>query len=120
MFYGKVPLNLLIPVRDVTKGIIASIGKPVQWSESQMLGDSWENPVEHDRYDLTRFAFSLRPIGRATITAADFNIKLSQSKDNKPYVYDGFPREQLIEQKDTVTLSLGPELNFRRSWRISW
>ena len=88
----------------------ASIGRPAQWSDGQMLGDTWQPPQGGGRYYLLRLAFSLRPAerSRANIAAADFCLRLHAQAGQQAVVFDAYPQEQLVEQDRSVTLGIGP------------
>jgi hypothetical protein len=94
------------------EGVKASIGTPVQWMQGQVLDKKW-NPPGNFRFYLIRLAFSLRPIGREVVTSASFSIQLSSENEKKPIIYDGYPREQNVEQKDSVTLNIAPEIKLQ-------
>jgi hypothetical protein len=92
--------------------LAASIGRPAQWADGQLLGDKWQPPVGGGRYYLLRLAFSLRPgeRSRASISAADFCLRLHPQAGQQAIVFDAYPREQLVEQERPVTLGIGPAL----------
>jgi hypothetical protein len=87
----------------------ASIGAPFQWADGDMLGDKWKPPIGGNRFYLLQLAFTLRPQGALTVTSADFCITLGAQGENRAVVFDAFPREQTVEMKDALTLSIGPD-----------
>jgi hypothetical protein len=91
-------------------GLAATIGQPAQWADGVLLGDKWQPPLGGGRYYLLRLAFSLRSSERsqASITAADFCVRLHPQASQQAIVFDGYPREQLVEQERPVTLGIGP------------
>lgn len=91
----------------------ASIGAPFQWADGDMLGDKWKPPVGGNRFYLLQLAFTLRPQGTLTVTSADFCITLGSQGENRAVVFDAFPREQTVEQKNAITLGVGA--NFKLS-----
>lgn len=91
-------------------GLAASIGRPFQWADGDLLGAPWQPPVGGGRYYLLRLAFSLRPSerSRASIAAADFCLRLHPQAGQQAIVFDAYPQEQLVEQERSVTLGIGP------------
>ncbi len=91
-------------------GLAASIGRPAQWADGQLLGDKWQPPLGGGRFYLLRLVFTLRRSERsqASISAADFCLRLHPQPDQQAIVFDAYPREQLVEQDRSVTLGIGP------------
>ena len=90
-----------------------SLGKPDWWSDETILGDKWQAPAGGKRYGLVRFKFSLRPEAPQTIKQAYFMVRLSaQGGGENPLAFDLYPRELKTERKDSVKLSIGPDLTF--------
>lgn len=91
-------------------GLAATIGRPSQWADGVLLGDQWQPPLGGGRYYLLRLAFSLRRSERsqASISAADFCLRLHPQAGQQAIVFDAYPREQLVEQERPVTLGIGP------------
>lgn len=91
-------------------GLAATIGRPSQWADGVLLGDQWQPPLGGGRYYLLRLVFSLRRSERsqASITAADFCLRLHPQAGQQAIVFDAYPREQLVEQDRSVTLGIGP------------
>jgi len=90
----------------------ASIGEPFQWADGQMLGEKWTPPVGGKRFYLLQLAFTLSPRGNMKVTSADFCLSLGAQGDKRAVVFDAYPREQLIEQNNSVTLGVGPDFKF--------
>ena len=100
------------PAVAYTRGadeISASIGEPFQWADGEMLGGNWKSPVGGSRFYLLQLAFTLSPRGNIKVTSADFNLTLGRQGDKKAVVFDAFPLEQTIEQKNAVTLGVGAD-----------
>lgn len=93
-------------------GVSASIGEPFQWADGEMLGDKWKPPVGGNRFYLLQLAFTLSPRGNVKVTSADFRLSLSPQGGKRALVFDAFPREQTVEQKNSVTLGIGPDFKF--------
>jgi hypothetical protein len=93
-------------------GVSASIGEPFQWADGQMLGEKWKAPVGNHRYYLLQLAFTLSPRGNVKVTAADFCLSFGAQGGKRSIVFDAFPREQLVEQNNSVTLGVGPDFKF--------
>jgi hypothetical protein len=96
-----------------TDSVQASIGAPFQWADGDMLGEKWKPPVGGNRFYLLQLAFTLRPQGTLTVTSADFCITLGAQGENRAVVFDAFPLEQTVEQKNAITLGVGA--NFKLS-----
>ena len=92
--------------------VLASIGEPFQWADGEMLGEKWKPPVGGNRFYLLQLAFTLSPRGSVQVTSAEFCLSLSAQAGKRALVFDAYPREQVVEQKDTVTLGVGPDLKF--------
>lgn len=90
-------------------GVFASIGEPFQWADGEMLGDKWKAPLGGNRFYLLQLAFTLSPRGNVKVTSADFCISLSPQGGKRAVVFDAFPREQTVEQKNSVTLGVGAD-----------
>ena len=90
-------------------GVLASIGEPFQWADGEMLGGNWKPPVGGNRFYLVQLAFTLSPRGNVKVTSADFCLTLGKQGDKKAVVFDAFPREQTIEQKNAITLGVGAD-----------
>jgi hypothetical protein len=88
--------------------VVASIGQPAQWPDGQLMSDKWQRPVGGGRYHLVRFAFSLRPASRATVTEVDFCIRLQNQSGQQAIIYDAFPLSETVEQDRSITLGIGP------------
>lgn len=93
-------------------GVSASIGEPFQWADGEMLGEKWRPPVGGNRFYLLQLAFTLRPSGNMKVTSAEFGLSLGAQAGKRALVFDAFPREQTVEQKDAVTLGIGPDFKF--------
>jgi hypothetical protein len=93
-------------------GVSASIGEPFQWADGEMLGEKWKPPLGDNRFYLLQLAFTLSPRGNMKVTSAEFYISLGAQGGKRALIFDAFPREQLIEQKDSVTLGIGPDFKF--------
>ena len=89
----------------------ASIGKPFQWADGQLLGEKWQAPLGGYRYFLLRLAFTLRSGERGKLSSADFCLRLHSQTDLNGIVFDAYPKELLEEQSRSVTLEIGP--NFK-------
>jgi hypothetical protein len=96
-----------------TDGVSASIGEPFQWADGEMLGGNWKPPVGGNRFYLLQLAFTLKPSGKIKVTSADFCLSLGAQGGKHAVVFDAFPREQTIEQKNAITLGVGA--NFKLS-----
>lgn len=96
-----------------TENILARIGEPFQWADGEMLGENWKPPVGGNRFYLVQLAFTLSPRGNIKLTSADFCLTLGRQGDQKAVVFDAFPLEQTIEQKNAITLGMGA--NFKLS-----
>ena len=94
-------------------GVSASIGEPFQWADGEMLGDKWKPPVGGNRFYLLQLAFTLKPRGNIKVTSADFCLSLGKQGDKRAVVFDAFPQEQTVEQKNAITLGVGA--NFKLS-----
>ena len=94
----------------------ASIGKPVWWPDDKILGDTWTPPAGGSRYGLARFAFSLRPETRQTITGAEFAVgfRALGTTDGaaQPTAFDLYPQLVTEEQTGSRTLGLDPKFKF--------
>lgn len=95
--------------------IYASIGAPEQWADSQLMGANWQPPQGGRRYHVLRLAFTLRPLGRASVTGADFCLRLGKQGSLIPRVFDAYPRQQTVEMKDSVTFGIGPKFQIGTS-----
>jgi hypothetical protein len=89
--------------------ISASIGEPFQWADGEMLGGNWKPPVGGNRFYLLQLAFTLSPRGNIKVTSVDFNLTLGRQGDKKAVVFDAFPLEQTIEQKNAIILGVGAD-----------
>ncbi len=100
------------PALAYTRGadeISASIGEPFQWADGEMLGGNWKPPVGGNRFYLLQLAFTLSPRGNFKVTSVDFYLTLGKQGDKKAVVFDAFPLEQTIEQKNAITLGVGAD-----------
>lgn len=88
-------------------GVSASIGEPFQWADGEMLGDKWKPPLGGNRFYLLQLAFTLKPSGNMKVTSAEFYLSLNPQGNKKAIVFDAFPREQMVEQKNAITLGVG-------------
>jgi len=95
------------------EAVLASIGEPFQWADGDMLGGNWKPPVGGNRFYLVQLAFTLSPRGNIKVTSADFCLTLNSQSGKRAIVFDVFPREQTVEQKNAVTLGVGA--NFKLS-----
>ena len=93
--------------------ISASIGEPFQWADGEMLGGNWKPPVGGNRFYLLQLAFTLKPSGNIKVTSVDFCLTLKPQGEKRAIVFDAFPREQTVEQKNAITLGVGA--NFKLS-----
>lgn len=93
-------------------GVVASIGEPFQWADGDMLGNKWKPPVGGNRFYLLQLAFTLSPRGNVKVTSADFCLSLSPQGGIRALVFDAYPREQIVEQNNSVTLGIGPDFKF--------
>jgi hypothetical protein len=93
-------------------GVSASIGKPFQWADGELMGEKWKPPVGGNRFYLLQLAFTLSPRGNVKVTSADFCISLSLQGGQRALVFDAYPREQTVAQNDSVTLGIGPDFKF--------
>ena len=93
-------------------GVSASIGEPFQWADGEMLGEKWKPPLGNNRFYLLQLAFTLSPRGNVKVTSADFCLSLGSQGGQHALVFDAYPREQLIEQNNSVTLGIGPDFKF--------
>ena len=93
-------------------GVSASIGEPFQWADGEMLGEKWKPPLGNNRFYLLQLAFTLSPRGNVKVTAADFCLSLGSQGSRHALVFDAYPREQLVEQNNSVTLGIGPDFKF--------
>lgn len=91
-------------------GLAATIGQPAQWADGALLGEQWQPPLGGGRYYLLRLVFSLRRSERsqASVSAADFCLRLHPQAGQQAIVFDAYPSEQLVEQERPVTLGIGP------------
>lgn len=89
--------------------VLASIGEPFQWADGEMLGDKWKPPLGGNRFYLVQLAFTLSPRGNIKVKSADFCLTLGRQGDKKAVVFDAFPLEQTIEQKNAITLGVGAD-----------
>ncbi|MEP7135866.1 MAG: hypothetical protein ABI904_13125 [Chloroflexota bacterium] len=96
-----------------TENVTASIGEPFQWADGEMLGGNWKPPVGGNRFYLVQLAFTLSPRGNIKVTSADFCLTLKSQGGKRAIVFDAFPREQTVEQKNAITLGVGA--NFKLS-----
>ena len=87
-----------------TETVLASIGEPFQWADGEMLGGTWKPPVGGNRFYLVQLAFTLSPRGNIKVTSVDFNLTLGRQGDKKAVVFDAFPLEHTIEQKNAITM----------------
>lgn len=92
-----------------TETVIASIGEPFQWADGEMLGGNWKPPIGGNRFYLIQLAFTLSPRGNVKVKSADFCLTLGRQGDKKALVFDAFPLEQTIEQKNAITLGVGAD-----------
>jgi hypothetical protein len=92
--------------------ISASIGQPFQWADGEMLGGNWKPPIGSNRFYLLQLAFTLSPRGNMKVTSADFCLSLGTQGGKQAVVFDAYPREQTVEQNDSVTLGIGPDFKF--------
>jgi hypothetical protein len=92
-----------------TETVLASIGEPFQWADGEMLGDKWKPPLGGNRFYLVQLAFTLSPRGNIKVTSADFYLTLGRQGDKKAVIFDAFPLEQTIEQKNAITLGVGTD-----------
>ncbi len=92
--------------------VLASIGQPFQWADGEMMGDKWKAPVGGNRFYLLQLAFTLSPRGNVKVTSVDFCMSLGAQGTNRALVFDAYPREQLVEQNNSVTLGVGPGFKF--------
>jgi hypothetical protein len=102
------------PSRGVEQ-VSASIGKPFQWADGELLGAKWTPPVGGNRFYLLQLAFTLKTSGNLKITSADFCLSLGAQKGERAVVFDAFPREETIERKNALTLGVGPDFKFGTS-----
>ena len=86
----------------------ASIGRPEQWADGQLLGDKWQPALGGRRFHMVRLAFTLRPRGLSVVTEAVFCLSLYPQGQLAPLVFDAYPRRQTVELKDSVTFGIGP------------
>jgi hypothetical protein len=93
--------------------IFASIGEPFQWADGEMLGGNWKPPLGGNRFYLLQLAFTLKPSGKMRVTSADFRLSLGAQGKQRAVVFDAFPLEHTIEQKNAITLGVGA--NFKLS-----
>ncbi len=87
----------------------AGIGRPAQWSSSDLLGARWKPPIGGGRYYLVQLVFSLRVQGHAPIASADFGLRLRPLGPYHAIVVDAYPRETLEQDYHPVRLGIGPE-----------
>ena len=92
--------------------VAASIGEPFQWADGEMLGEKWKPPVGGNRFYLLQLAFTLSPRGNVKVTSAEFCLSLGVQGGKHAVVFDAYPREQLVEQNNSVTLGVGPDFKF--------
>lgn len=90
-------------------GVSASIGEPFQWADGEMLGEKWKPPVGGNRFYLLQLAFTLSPRGNVKVTSAEFCLSLGRQAEKRAVVFDAFPREQTVEQKNAITLGVGAD-----------
>lgn len=102
-------LENLAPATRTLDGVSASIGTPFQWADGELLGEKWKPPLGGNRFYLLQLAFTLRPQGQMKVSKADFSLSLGNQGDQKALAFDAFPREQLVELKNTLTLGIGPD-----------
>ena len=101
--------------RGGAEDVSASIGKPFQWADGELLGKRWTPPVGGNRFYLLQLAFTLKTSGNLKITSADFCLSLGAQNRERAVVFDAFPREQTIERKNALTLGVGPDFKFGTS-----
>ncbi len=92
--------------------VLASIGEPFQWADGEMMGEKWKPPLGNNRFYLLQLAFTLSPRGNVKVTSADFCLSFGEQSGKHALVFDAYPREQAVEQKDSVTLGIGPDFKF--------
>jgi hypothetical protein len=92
-----------------TETVLASIAEPFQWADGEMLGDKWKPPLGGNRFYLVQLAFTLSPRGNVKVKSTDFCLTLGRQGDKKAVVFDAFPLEQTIEQKNAITLGVGAD-----------
>lgn len=97
------------PVTRTLDNVSASIGTPFQWADGELLGEKWKPPLGGNRFYLLQLAFTLRPQGQMKVSKADFSLSLGSQGDQTALAFDAFPREQLVEAKNTLTLGIGPD-----------
>jgi hypothetical protein len=96
-------------------GVSASIGQPFQWADGEMLGEKWKPPLGGNRFYLLQLAFTLSPRGNVKVTSADFCLSLGAQGGQHAVIFDAYPREQTVEQNNSVTLGVGPDFKFGTS-----
>ena len=92
-----------------TETVLASIGEPFQWADGDMLGGNWKPPVGGNSFYFVQLAFTLSPRGNIKVTSVDFYLTLGRQGDKKAVVFDAFPLEHTIEQKNAITLGVGAD-----------
>jgi len=110
-------LEPLVIQKGLFQGSInATLGKPAQWAEGQLLGTHWQPPVGGARYYLVQLAFSLRTSGRTQVTSADFCLHLHDPQATaQAIVFSAFPREELAANSRPVKLALTPSLKLDKT-----
>jgi hypothetical protein len=97
-------------------GVNATLGKPAQWADGQLLGERWQPPLGGARYYLVQLAFSLRVNGNTQITSATFCLHLHDPQaTSQAIVFDAFPREELAANPRPVKLALSPSLKLDKT-----
>jgi hypothetical protein len=121
--------EILYPIEDIWEGHLvpafniyatpgealpkASIGKPLWWTDKEILGDNWNPPRGKNRYVLARFAFSLRPEGREEVSKAELVVDFyAGDGGRRPVAFDLLPRAETEYRTRTFNIGIGPEFKF--------
>jgi hypothetical protein len=96
-----------------------TLGEPVWWPAEQAMegetGKKWTPPAGNRRYTLVRLSCTLHPPDdrRTHYAEATLSAYLRPHQgDGRALAHDLYPQRLTVENKDTFTVGLGPDLKF--------